>query len=43
MIKIKNIKVVNMLTKNHFDKYNYNDLMEADFVIVSFNFIKIYI
>jgi len=34
----RNIKIVTMLTKVHFDKYTYRDLLDADFVIISFNF-----
>lgn len=32
--------VIPFFTKNHFDKYSYQDLLDADFVIVSFNFLK---
>ena len=39
MISRTDLKIVLMLTKNHFDKYTYQDLMDADFVIVSYNFI----
>lgn len=39
MISQKDLKIVNMLTKNHFDKCTYQDLLDADFVIVSYNFI----
>lgn len=28
-----------LLTKNHYDKYSYLDLLDADFVIVSYNFL----
>jgi len=28
-----------MLTKNHFDKYTYIDLLDADFVVMSYNFL----
>lgn len=34
----KNLKIVMILTKVHFDKCTYNDLLTADFVITSFNF-----
>jgi SNF2 family DNA or RNA helicase len=33
-----NIKIVPMLTKVHFDKCTYQDLLDADFVIASLNF-----
>jgi SNF2 family DNA or RNA helicase len=33
------ISVVLLLTKNHHDKYTYLDLLDADFVIVSYNFL----
>jgi len=33
------LKVVPMMTKRDFDKVTYNDLLDADFVIVSFNFL----
>jgi SNF2 family DNA or RNA helicase len=39
MISRTDLKIVSMLTKNHFDKYTYQDLLDADFVIVSYNFI----
>lgn len=39
MISRPDLKIVNMLTKNDFDKYTYLDLINADFVIVSYNFI----
>lgn len=39
MITVKNLKIISLLTKTHFDKYTYNDLLNADFVIVSYNFI----
>ena len=34
----EDIKIVPLLTKVHFDKYTYQDLLDADFVIVSYNF-----
>lgn len=34
------LKVIPMFTKNHHDKYSYYDLLDADFIIVSFNFLK---
>ena len=39
MTTTKNLKIISLLTKTHFDKYTYADLLNADFVIVSFNFI----
>lgn len=33
------INVVSFFTKNHYDKYTYQDLLDADFVIVSYNFL----
>ena len=39
MISRSDLKIVLMLTKNHFDKYTYQDLLDADFVIVSYPFI----
>lgn len=39
MVNINNCKIVNMLTKTHFSDLTYLDLLDADFVIVSFNFI----
>jgi len=35
-----NINVIMILTKTHFKKYTYQDLLDADFVIVSFNFFE---
>ena len=35
----KDLKIVEILTKTHFDKYTYQDLMDADFVIISYTFI----
>lgn len=34
------VQIVLMLTKMHFKKYTYNDLLNADFVITSFNFLE---
>lgn len=34
------LKVVPMFTKNHHDKYSYYDLLDADFIVLSFNFLK---
>jgi SNF2 family DNA or RNA helicase len=39
MINEPNCKVVPLLTKTHFTDLTYLDLLDADFVIVSFNFI----
>ncbi len=33
------LNIISILTKVHFNKYSYLDLMNADFVIVSFNFL----
>ena len=38
-LNLKNIKITLVLTKVHFDKYSYSDLINSDFVIVSFNFL----
>lgn len=35
-----NIKVISILTKVHFDKYTYQDILNADFVIISFTFLE---
>ncbi len=32
-------KICKIMTKRHFDKYTYQDLLDADFVIVSFTFL----
>jgi SNF2 family DNA or RNA helicase len=37
--KDKNIKVVKIFTKTHYKKVCYKDVIDADFVIISFNFI----
>lgn len=37
--KSYNVNVISILTKVHFKKYTYQDLLNADFVIISFNFI----
>lgn len=34
-----NIKIISLLTKRDHDKYTYSDLLDSDFVIVSFNFL----
>jgi SNF2 family DNA or RNA helicase len=42
MITQKDLKIVLMTTKSHFDKYTYLDMLDADFVIISYNFIGNY-
>lgn len=37
--KDKKLDVICLLTKNHFDKVSYLDVMDADFVIVSYHFL----
>lgn len=39
-LSYKKIKVITMLSKIEFDKYTYQDLLDADFVLVSFDFIS---
>lgn len=39
MINNPNCHIIKLLTKNHFTELSYLDLLDADFVIVSFNFI----
>ena len=34
-----NTSVIQLFTKNHFDKHTYQDLLDADFVIISYNFL----
>jgi SNF2 family DNA or RNA helicase len=34
-----NVNIVSLLTKVHFDKYTYQDLLDADFVIISYSFL----
>ena len=34
-----NVVVIPMMTKIHYDKYTYTDVLDADFVIVSYNFL----
>ena len=34
-----NLNVLPLFTKNHFDKYTYQDLLDADFVITTYNFL----
>ena len=33
------LNIINIFTKTHHDKYTYQDLLDADFVIVSYNFL----
>lgn len=41
MINIdQNIKIVTILTKTHYDKLTYIELLDADFIIISFNFFE---
>jgi len=35
-----NLKILQLFTKVHFDKHSYQDLLDADFVIVSFSFLS---
>lgn len=37
--KEHDITIIPLLTKTHFDKYTYQDLLDADFVLVSFSFL----
>lgn len=39
MVTVPDCKIINMLTKTHFSDLTYIDILDADFVIVSFNFI----
>ena len=32
--------IISILTKRHFDKYTYKDLLDADFIILSFSFLN---
>lgn len=34
------VKIISMLTKVHFNKYTYKDIVNADFIIMSFNFLE---
>lgn len=34
-----NVNIIMLFTKNHFDKHSYQDLLDADFVVVSYNFL----
>jgi SNF2 family DNA or RNA helicase len=38
--KDKNIKTILIFTKLHYKKYTYKDLLDADFVITTFNFLE---
>lgn len=42
MLITDNLRVVKILTKTHFNQYTYQDLLDADFVILSYNFIGNY-
>lgn len=35
----KPVKIISMLTKVHHDKYTYQDLLDADFVVLSYSFL----
>jgi SNF2 family DNA or RNA helicase len=39
-IKSLNMNIISILTKVHFDKYTYQDILDADFVIVSSAFLE---
>jgi SNF2 family DNA or RNA helicase len=39
MIVLDNLKIINILTKKDFEKYTYLDIIDADFVFLSYNFI----
>src|SRR5690606_36512320 len=39
MVK-KELKIIKLYTKRDFDKYTYQDLIDADFVIVPFNYLN---
>jgi len=39
-ISLTDLKIVLMFTKNHFDKVTYQEMLDADFVIISYNFIS---
>ena len=39
-VKSLNLNIVSILTKVHFDKYTYQDILDADFVIVSSAFLE---
>lgn len=38
--KNKKLKIIIILSKLHYEKYTYNDIINADFVILSFNFLN---
>ena len=40
IVKSHNVKIVCILNKRHFANTTYNELMDADFVIVPFTFLK---
>ncbi|QKF94044.1 SNF2 helicase with zinc finger RING-type domain [Fadolivirus algeromassiliense] len=37
--KDADVKLISLMTKRDFDKYTYNDLLDADFVVVSYTFL----
>lgn len=37
--KDSDVKIISIMTKRDFDKYTYNDLLDADFVVVSYTFL----
>jgi len=39
MIILKDLKIINILTKKDFEKYTYLDIIEADFIFLSYSFI----
>jgi SNF2 family DNA or RNA helicase len=39
MMKKKDVRVIKLLTKNHYDKLTYLDFLLADFIFVSYNFV----
>lgn len=39
LVKDTDVKIIQMMTKRDFNKTTYNDLLDADFVIASFNFL----
>jgi SNF2 family DNA or RNA helicase len=39
-IKSLNMNIISILTKVHYDKYTYQDILDADFVIVSSSFLE---
>ncbi len=39
VLNTETIKVLSLLTKTHYDKYTYQDYIDANFIIISFNFL----